>query len=78
MAAFLDAVGPEANPPVIAEGGFLSVLHRARSELRPDLIALGQHGRSGLFHALIALISPVALILASKWMTGGMKQKHGD
>lgn len=53
MKAFLDSEGGEPNPPVIAEGGFLSVLHRARAELKPDLIALGQHSRSGLFHALI-------------------------
>jgi nucleotide-binding universal stress UspA family protein len=53
MAAFMAEMGPEPNPPVIAEGGFLAVLHRARAELKPDLVALGQHSRSGLFRALI-------------------------
>jgi len=31
-----------------------------------------------LFYALIAMVSPVALILARKWMMAGMKQRHGD
>jgi MFS family permease len=31
-----------------------------------------------LIYALIAMISPVALILARKWMMAGMKQRHGD
>jgi hypothetical protein len=29
-----------------------------------------------LIYALIAMISPVALILAQKWMVAGMKEKH--
>ncbi len=43
--------------------------------------ALGEPIRSGqmwFFHALIAMISPVALILAAKWMTAGMKERAGD
>ncbi|MBD3222614.1 MFS transporter [bacterium] len=46
----------------------------------PDPV-LGEPIRSGqmwFFHALIAMISPVALILAAKWMTGGMKERAGD
>jgi POT family proton-dependent oligopeptide transporter len=31
-----------------------------------------------LIYALIAMISPVALILARKWMMAGMKERHGD
>jgi hypothetical protein len=29
-----------------------------------------------LIYALIAMISPVALILARKWMLAGMKERH--
>jgi len=31
-----------------------------------------------LIYALIAMISPVALILARKWMVAGMKERHDD
>lgn len=30
-----------------------------------------------LFYAFIAIISPIALVLAKKWMEKGMKKKHG-
>lgn len=35
-----------------------------------------QSGQMWLIYGFIAMISPVALILAAKWMTGGMKQKQ--
>ncbi len=31
-----------------------------------------------LIYAIIAMVSPVALILARKWMMAGMKERHGD
>ncbi|RMH49576.1 MAG: universal stress protein [Alphaproteobacteria bacterium] len=57
MAAFLESVGPEPNPPIVAEGGVLSVLHRARAEVKPDLIAVGRHGRPGLLHAILGSVA---------------------
>jgi hypothetical protein len=41
----------------------------------PELGLPIQSGQMWLIHAFIAMISPVALILAAKWMTGGMKTK---
>jgi hypothetical protein len=29
-----------------------------------------------LIYAMIAMITPVALVLARKWMVAGMKEKH--
>lgn len=54
MASFVEAVGETAGPPpVIAEGPPDSVLRRLARDAGPDLVALGQHGRPGLVHAIL-------------------------
>lgn len=52
MADFMRETGEE-TPPVVAEGSFVAVLHRMMSELRPDLLAIGRHGRGGLIRAVL-------------------------
>jgi MFS family permease len=45
---------------------------------RPESGLAGNTEFLWLVYALIAMISPVALILARKWMVAGMKERHGE
>ena len=56
--------------------GLYSGFFVARYLPNPELGLPTQSGQMWLIYAFIAMISPVALILARKWMTGGMREKH--
>jgi nucleotide-binding universal stress UspA family protein len=45
----------------VAEGGPMEVISRAVSEMRPDLLVMGTHGRSALLKALIGSVTEEAL-----------------
>jgi len=45
----------------IEEGGPMEVISRAVAEMRPDLLVMGTHGRSGLLKALIGSVTEEAL-----------------
>jgi universal stress protein E len=45
----------------IEEGGPLDVISRAVSEMRPDLLVMGTHGRSALLKTLIGSVTEAAL-----------------
>ena len=45
----------------VEEGGPMEVISRAVSEMRPDLLVMGTHGRSGLLKALIGSVTEEAL-----------------
>ncbi len=45
----------------VEEGGPMEIISRAVSEMRPDLLVMGTHGRSGLLKALIGSVTEEAL-----------------
>jgi universal stress protein E len=45
----------------VEEGKAMEIISRAVSELRPDLLVMGTHGRSGLLKALIGSVTEEAL-----------------
>jgi nucleotide-binding universal stress UspA family protein len=45
----------------VEEGGPMEIISRAVSELRPDLLVMGTHGRSGLIKALIGSVTEEVL-----------------
>jgi nucleotide-binding universal stress UspA family protein len=45
----------------VEEGDAMEVISRAVSDLRPDLLVMGTHGRSGLLRALIGSVTESAL-----------------
>jgi universal stress protein E len=45
----------------VEEGGPMEVISRAVSEIEPDLLVIGTHGRSGLLKALIGSVTEEAL-----------------
>jgi nucleotide-binding universal stress UspA family protein len=45
----------------LEEGGPMEVISRAVAEMRPDLLVMGTHGRSGLLKALIGSVTEEAL-----------------
>jgi universal stress protein E len=51
----------EGWPLRVEEGEPMEVISRAVSEMRPDLLVLGTHGRSGLLKALIGSVTEQAL-----------------
>jgi nucleotide-binding universal stress UspA family protein len=51
----------EGWPLRVEEGEPMEVISRAVSEMRPDLLILGTHGRSGLLKALIGSVTEQAL-----------------
>lgn len=53
MAEFGREAGETALPPIVEEGGFPEVLAEALAAVRPDLVAIGAHGRSGLVPSLL-------------------------
>lgn len=59
MATFL--AGVEANPPklerVMQEGMVREVIHRQMSRLKPDLLVIGTHGRTGVAHAFLGSVA---------------------
>ncbi|MGH7035420.1 MAG: universal stress protein [Stellaceae bacterium] len=63
LAAFLVANGPrgEGWSLQVEEGGAMDVISRAVAEMRPDLLVMGTHGRSGLLRTLIGSVTEEAL-----------------
>ena len=63
FATFLVAndLGREKWSLRVEEGGPMEVISRAVSEMRPDLLVMGTHGRSGLLKALIGSVTEEAL-----------------
>jgi universal stress protein E len=45
----------------VEEGGAMEIISRAVSEMRPDLLVMGTHGRSGLVKVLIGSVTEEAL-----------------
>jgi nucleotide-binding universal stress UspA family protein len=45
----------------VEEGGTMEIISRAVSEMRPDLLVMGTHGRSGLLRTLIGSVTEEAL-----------------
>jgi universal stress protein E len=45
----------------VEEGGTMEIISRAVSEIRPDLLVMGTHGRSGLLKALLGSVTEEAL-----------------
>jgi universal stress protein E len=45
----------------VEEGGAMEVISRAVGEMRPDLLVMGTHGRSGLLRTLIGSVTEEAL-----------------
>jgi universal stress protein E len=45
----------------VEEGGAMEIISRAVSEMRPDLLVMGTHGRSGLLKVLIGSVTEEAL-----------------
>ena len=45
----------------VEEGGPMEVISRAVAEMRPDLLIMGTHGRSGLLKALLGSVTEEAL-----------------
>lgn len=56
LAADLKIEPPEMKV-LIQEGEIRTAIHQQISETRPDLLALGTHGRAGLRHALIGSVA---------------------
>jgi universal stress protein E len=48
-------------PLRVEEGGTMEVISRTVAEMRPDLLVMGTHGRSGLLKALIGSVTEEAL-----------------
>jgi nucleotide-binding universal stress UspA family protein len=57
--AFLAAVPgtPGRCQPIIREGSAREVLHQEVDGLRPDLLVIGTHGRTGVAHALLGSVA---------------------
>ena len=59
MAAFL--AGLEADAPklerVMQEGTARQVIHRQLTKLKPDLLVIGTHGRTGIAHAFLGSVA---------------------
>jgi nucleotide-binding universal stress UspA family protein len=53
MAAFVKEMGETAMPPIVEEGSFEEVFTEAFESLRPDLVAIGAHGRGGIARELL-------------------------
>ena len=45
---------------------------------RPETGLPMNTGRLWLIYSCIAMISPIALILARRWMVAGMRTRHGE
>jgi universal stress protein E len=63
LAAFLIAndLGREKWSLRVEEGAPIEVISRAVADMRPDLLVMGTHGRSGLLKALIGSVTEEAL-----------------
>lgn len=63
LAAFLAAydLDRERWSLRVEEGGPIEVISRVAADLRPDLLVMGTHGRSGLLKALIGSVTEEAL-----------------
>ena len=63
LAAFLVAndLGGGGWALRVEEGGAMEVISRAVTEMRPDLLIMGTHGRSGLLRTLIGSVTEEAL-----------------
>lgn len=59
MAAFLANREPHAPKlqPVMQEGTVREVIHRQISLLKPDLLVIGTHGRTGVAHAFLGSVA---------------------
>lgn len=58
----------------VEEGDVLAVVRNQAAELKPDLLAIGSHGRSGLRHAIIGTVAgnllsdpPVDVLVTKGW-----------
>ena len=65
MATFLDSVdaGTAHFEQLIAEGQASHILHREIDRLKPDLLVIGTHGRTGVAHAVLGSIAEEMLAL---------------
>lgn len=63
LAAFLVAndLGGGGWSLRVEEGGAMEVISRAVADMRPDLLVMGTHGRSGLLRTLIGSVTEEAL-----------------
>jgi universal stress protein E len=63
LAAFLVAnnLGRARWPLRVEEGAPMEIISRMVSEMRPDLLVMGTHGRSGLLKVLIGSVTEEAL-----------------
>ena len=63
MATFLDSL--EGKAPklerIMQEGTVQEVIHRQISELKPDLLVIGTHGRTGVAHAFLGSVAEALL-----------------
>ena len=73
MARFLAGFDtPQRFERVIAEGSAREVMHREIERMKPDLLVIGTHGRTGVAHALLGSVAedmlsqPVCDVLAVK------------
>ncbi len=59
MAAFLTNTGADAPKleQVLMEGTAREVIHRQVSSLKPDLLVIGTHGRTGVAHAFLGSVA---------------------
>jgi universal stress protein E len=63
LAAFVAAneIGGQGLSLRVEEGGAFEVISRAVEEMRPDLLVIGTHGRSGLLKVLLGSVTEEAL-----------------
>lgn len=63
LVGFLAAneLGGPKLPPRVEEGRAFEVISRAVEEMRPDLLVIGTHGRSGLLKVLLGSVTEEAL-----------------
>jgi nucleotide-binding universal stress UspA family protein len=59
MATFLAGFEPEAPKleRIMQEGMVRDVIHRQLSRLKPDLLVIGTHGRTGVAHAVLGSVA---------------------
>ncbi len=59
MAMFLDSIDTKTGhfEQVIAEGAASRILHREIDRLKPDLLVIGTHGRTGVAHAVLGSVA---------------------
>ncbi|MBN8958506.1 MAG: universal stress protein [Rhizobiales bacterium] len=61
LTAFLDANALSSSRMRVEDGGPFEIISRVVEDMRPDLLVIGTHGRSGLLKMLLGSVTEEAL-----------------